>query len=173
MLERISRGDLEASIGESRPDELGKAGEQLDLMTRELKERRKISKFVAPQVMEVISRGDLKSAADGRLETVAILCSDIRNFTTLSECHSPQELFAALNEHVQAMVEAIQHCKGVVDRFIGDAVVAVFYPIPGTDQRLRAVAAAQEMVKAHQQITSRRRMANLFTYEIGVGIDAG
>ncbi len=169
----ISGGQLDIEVSEPREDELGDAGRVLDGMTRALRERRTLTRFVAPQVIEAVSGGDLKKSLEGQIRHVAILDSDIRNFTTISETRSPHEVFSALNEHLKAMTTVIHAAGGVIDRFIGDAVVAVFYPTEGSSPEERALEAARGMMVAHSRITSERESKGAFSYSIGIGIDSG
>ena len=177
-LDKIAKGDLAITVSEARPDELGEAGRILDSMTRELAERKKLARFVAPQVLAAVAGGNLRQAAEGERMTATVLTSDIRSFTTLSETNSPRDVFQALNTHFQAMTVAIQSHGGVVGQFIGDAVVAGFSPsiksvTGGRAHAGRALAAAREMRSAHNIIQSRRRAAGLFGYEIGIGLETG
>ncbi|MBF0502604.1 MAG: adenylate/guanylate cyclase domain-containing protein, partial [Candidatus Riflebacteria bacterium] len=172
-LERIASGDLDVTVAESRSDELGEAGIALDRMTRSLLERRTISRFVAPQVLELVAGGDLESAAIGRIREVTVLASDMRNFTTISESQPPRDVFSTLNRHLTAMTQAIQTHGGAIDRFIGDAVVAVFYPGGPLPSPVRALSAAKAMMAAHADLQTTRKAAGEFQYSIGVGIETG
>ncbi len=172
-LERISRGDLEIAVAEKRDDELGEAGRVLDGMTRNLRERRTMTRFVAPQVLEIVAGGDIERALEGTNRLVAVLASDIRDFTSISETFPPREVFAALNSHIQAMTAVIQREGGVVDRFIGDAIVAVFYPSEKAAPEARAFRTARGMMAAHSSLMLDRKAQGSFGYSIGVGIDSG
>ncbi len=172
-LEQISRGNLEIVVGENRDDELGEAGKTLDGMTRSLSERATLTRFVAPQVLEAVSGGDLQKALKGQMREVTVLASDIRDFTTISETRPPREVFSMLNRHLKSMTAAIQEYGGVVDRFIGDAVVAVFYPSGEERPEARAFAAARAMMAAHSRLVSESLAGEGFPYSIGIGIDAG
>ncbi|MBF0546191.1 MAG: adenylate/guanylate cyclase domain-containing protein [Candidatus Riflebacteria bacterium] len=172
-LEKIAGGNLEVSVREFRGDELGMASRAMDGMTEELRERRKLTRFVTPQVMQIIAKGNLHDAVRGQRQNVAVLCSDIRNFTTLSESHSPKEIFLALNEHIKAMTEVIHGCGGVVDRFIGDAVVAVFYFVQGAGHVNQALNASRKMMAKHRELIKERIVSGKFSYEIGIGIERG
>ncbi|MBF0502615.1 MAG: HAMP domain-containing protein [Candidatus Riflebacteria bacterium] len=172
-LKLIAAGNLDITVAEDRRDELGEAGIALDKMTRSLRERRKISRFVAPQVLELVAGGDLERAAGGRISEVTVLASDMRNFTTISESHPPREVFSTLNRHLTAMTQAIQAHGGAIDRFIGDAVVAVFYPGGLLPSTVRALSAARAMMSAHANLQLRRKASGEFQYSIGVGIETG
>lgn len=174
-LSRIAAGNLEVTVGEIREDELGKAGASLDAMTRALRERRHLSRFVPPQVLEIAAAGDPNLAVSGRKQVVTILSLDIRSFTTLSERHSPELVFKMLNRHLEAMTEVIQSEGGIIDRFIGDAIVAVFPPaaVEGLQHQARATVAAMKMMQAHAALIERRKNHGEFTYAIGIGLESG
>jgi class 3 adenylate cyclase len=170
----IAAGDLDVRVTEERGDELGAAARGLNEMTRALQERRKISSFVSPAVLAAIDGGNLDRAALPSTREVALLVSDIRSFTTLSEHHPPRAVFAALNSHLRAMTPVVAAAGGVIDRFIGDAIQVVFYPRPGFDPpEVRALAAARGMMRAHQQLMASRTAAGEFCFQIGVGIESG
>ncbi|MBI3037901.1 HAMP domain-containing protein [bacterium] len=170
---QVANGNFNVKVAENRKDELGQAGKILDTMTSWLLERKKMSRFVAPQVLDIVSSGDFKGATEGVKKDVVVLVSDIRNFTTLSENFPPREIFSALNKHLDAMTRVIQKQHGVIDRFIGDAIIAVFYPSEKDSPAFRAIQAAASMRKEHNEIISVRRRRGEFVYEIGVGIESG
>lgn len=172
-LEAIAAGRLETGVAEPRPDELGQTSQILDRMIAELRTRRDITPFVPPPVLAAVAGGNLREAVAGRRERVVVLTSDMREFTTLSETHPPGEVFRTLNTHLAAMAAAIQDHGGTIDRFIGDAVVAVFTGTRGGPAARRAVAAARAMRRAHLEIQGERRGQARFPYEIGIGIDIG
>ncbi len=172
-LSRVCRKDLNVQVAESRHDELGKAGAYLDEMIGSLRERQAISRFVAPQVLEVVGHGDFHEACRPQTREVVLLVSDVRSFTTMSESHPPAEIFALINRHLQVMTRIIQRHGGAIDRFIGDAIQAVFYPGPGESMVRRALRAADEMMMAHHGIIAERQRSGLFSYGIGVGLEMG
>ncbi|MFZ2955711.1 MAG: adenylate/guanylate cyclase domain-containing protein [Candidatus Ozemobacteraceae bacterium] len=169
----IADGNLQVTIQEDRKDELGKTGHDLEVMTQWLREREKMSRFVSPQVLDVVGAGGYAKAMHGSERVVAFLASDIRNFTTISEIHSPQEVFSTLNMHMDQMTQVIQLGGGAIDRFIGDAIQAVFYADGLTNPSLKALRTAIGMKKRHLQILEERKDKGLFPYEIGFGIDSG
>ncbi len=174
-LRRIAEGDLTVSVVEPRLDELGTASLALADMTAALRERGQLTRFVAPQVLEVVAGGDMTRAMSGARRDVVVLVCDVRGFTTLTERMPPAHLFAALNEYLAAGTAAVQRAQGVVDRFIGDAIVAVF-PVGDAGPRAavrRAVGAALELMTAHHARQAARAANGEPTFRIGVGIDVG
>ncbi len=171
-LHQVAGGNLQIQVAENRDDEIGEAGATLDTMTGWLRERRMMSRFVAPQVLELIQSGTMDQNCSASTQEAVALVSDIRNFTTISETYPPAEVFDALNYHLQVMTRVIREQNGFIDRFIGDAIQAVFYPgaIPPA---VRAVRAAAGMRRGHHLIQVHRERQKKFTYEIGIGIDYG
>ncbi|MFZ2959897.1 MAG: adenylate/guanylate cyclase domain-containing protein [Candidatus Ozemobacteraceae bacterium] len=172
-LVRISRNDLDVRVDEGRLDELGDAARTLDTMTERLRERCMMSRFVAPQVREVVAQGDLDKAVAGTERHVALLVSDVRSFTTMSETYPPEAIFDLINGHLKVMTTVIQKHGGAIDRFIGDAIQAVFYPGPGEPMVNRALQAAREMMDAHIRFNRERLAAGLFEYRVGIGVELG
>ena len=196
-LNLIAAGDLSVKAGINRSDELGEAGRTIDAMVNSLQQRATLTKFVPPQVLKAVAGGDLDLMKTGREVEVTVLATDIRSFTTLSEMHPPGEVFGALNRHFQLMTEVIQAHGGVVDRFVGDAILAGFYPgrrgsgrsevgqgsgvgwgIAGSggaveEPSVRAVAAARAMQNSHASHMRQRSAAGAFTFDIGIGLEGG
>ncbi|MBF0546356.1 MAG: HAMP domain-containing protein [Candidatus Riflebacteria bacterium] len=172
-LKTIAQGDLTIEVGEPRSDELGEAGLILDQMTASLRERRWLTSFVPRQVLEIISQGDIQRIWGGQKQNISVLVSDMRNFTTISETFPPILVFKALNQHLSAMTQTIQNFGGIIDRFVGDAIIAVFHPSPGAHHALRAVQAAFKMMENHRLLQKDRLAKGLFGYSIGIGIDIG
>lgn len=175
-LRRVSAGDLETQVNIKRADELGDTAGILDTMIGWLRERRAMSRFVSAQVLDVVSRGDLNERENAARTQAALLVTDVRSFTTLSESHSAPEIFAMLNRHLAEMTSIIQQHGGSIDRFIGDAIQAVFLPTPEETPdgpSRRALLAGYEMMQAHRRLQGERAARDEFTYGIGVGIDQG
>ncbi len=172
-LTRLAAGDFSVAVAEPRQDELGLAGRTLDAMTANLLERRRLGRFVSADVVRLVSGGNLQQIAGGVSREVTVLASDIRDFTTLSEQWPAPTIFAGLNAHLEAMTPCIQRHGGVIDRYIGDAIVAVFHPGSGRHHAQRAVDAAIDMTRAHADLQAERASVQAFTWRIGIGIDTG
>lgn len=171
-LRRVSEGDLEVRLGLPREDELGEATRAFDEMITGLQERRELGRFVSATL-----ESSLKETHDGEVRSFAregvVLASDIRSFTTLSEAHSPESIVSMLNTHLDEMSRAIQSQGGLIDKFIGDAVVAVFWDDDPTVALENALNAGLLMMRAHRFIDRRRSDNGMFTYRMGVGIARG
>jgi adenylate cyclase len=133
------------------------------------------SRYVSPQVVEQLvkdPRAELKLG--GNKQVVTILFSDIRGFTTLSEELSPEAVVELLNEYFQTWTDMIFKYDGTVDKFIGDAIMAIFgAPVAHPDDPLRAVQAALAMQAALMELNTKWAAEGKRMFKIGVGINTG
>jgi class 3 adenylate cyclase len=110
----------------------------------------------------------------GTRSTITVLFSDIRSFTTLSEESSADEIVSMLNEYFSRMIEPIYRYDGIVDKFIGDAIMAFFgAPVPMETDALCAVQSAIEMRYALRRYNRFRAAYGQKPIEIGIGITKG
>jgi adenylate cyclase len=142
----------------------------------EEREKRFISgvfgQYVSGEVKDAILRHTRESK--GERKQVAVLFSDLRGFSTFAEGRDPAEVVARLNAYLQRMVAAIQAEGGVVDKFIGDAVMAVFggvLELP--DPASAAVRAARRMRQSLAELNTAWRAEGLEPFESGIGIHYG
>ena len=106
---------------------------------------------------------------------VTILFADIRSFTSMSERMPVEEIVSMLNIFFSAMVDVIFRHNGVLDKFIGDEIMAIFGPpfSENTSPCSNAVKAAIEMQKGAETIMQSRKYLGRETFEIGIGINTG
>ena len=105
---------------------------------------------------------------------LTILFADIRGFTPLSEGLAPDKLVDLLNEHFSAMTEILFEHGGTLDKYIGDAVMALFgAPISTEEDVLRAVRAGMAMQERNDHLNTERKTRGLPTFELGLGINTG
>lgn len=140
--------------------------------------RRAFSRFVPEQIIDgLVMQADDSSEkmGVGETRTVAILFSDIRSFTNISEKNKPDVLVAFLNRYFSTMVEIIKKHGGTIDKFIGDAIMAEFgTPVSYEDNCRRAVQAAYEMRAALPDIElGDLVMPEGMQFNIGIGIHYG
>ncbi len=120
---------------------------------------------------ELLKLDDAKLGGDRK--EVSILFSDIRSYTSLTESLEAEEVVGMLNEYFESMVEAIFKYKGTLDKYIGDAIMAVFgSPLPLTDHAWRAVQTAIEMRHRLAEFNARRLACNKQQIKIGIGINS-
>ncbi len=127
---------------------------------------------VRQRLLERAGRGRL--TLGGERSEVSILFSDIRGFTRMSATMEPDDVVDMLNAYFAALVEAIFRCEGTVDKFIGDAILAVFgSPDPDPEHHRQALHAALAMQEAVQKLNGERKARNQPTCEIGIGVHSG
>ena len=130
------------------------------------------SPAVRKKLLEKARLGRLRLG--GEKSEVTILSSDIRGFTAMSANMDAADVVDMLNDYFSALVSAIFHHEGTVDKFVGDAILAVFgSPEPDPKQQVNAVQAALAMQQAIEEINELRRAKNQVVCEIGIGIHCG
>ncbi len=170
----VGAGDLAIRVRLARDDELGRLTASFDEMIDGLRKRQDLGQFVSGTLEERVSTSAPAGLAEPLTRTGAILVSDVRGFTTMSERHPPEEVVAMLNQHLEEMVEEIRRQGGMIEKFIGDAIVAAFYDAPGGERGLvGALRAATGMRRRHDALQASRRETGWFTYEMGIGIAEG
>lgn len=151
-------------------------------LTGEERERTRLKqmfgRYVSDEVVEKLLAFGHRPDLGGEAIQVTVLFSDIRNFTTISERLSPHQVVDMLNAYLSRACEAILEQGGTVDKFIGDAIMAIFgSPIPYKDHAQRAIRAALNMKQEAREF--RSWMHQHFTdvalpeFEIGIGIHTG
>jgi class 3 adenylate cyclase len=176
MAEQVQEGDLSARVDVRSSDEVGVLAGAFNMMTAGLRERERerdiFGRVVSPEVREKLLQGRL--ALGGETLWIAVLFSDIRSFSTISERMSPQEVITFLNEYLAEMTDAIRPWGGYINNFIGDAIVAVFgAPIDHPNREWRAVAAAIAMRERLVALNQRRAARNEPPINNGIGISTG
>jgi adenylate cyclase len=141
---------------------------------REALVRSNFERYFAPQLAERIASSSGANQLGGEKRPVAVLFSDIRGFTALSESMSPHEMATLLTEYFTEMVECVFRHGGMLDKFIGDAVMAQWgAPLGNVDDADRAMRAAMEMMEALAMLNARWRGQGRPTLEIGIGLNYG
>lgn len=135
--------------------------------------RQSFSKYVPPDVVEkILLSKDLY--IKGERKEVTILFCDIRDYTGYSEKEPPERVVNTLNEYFEAMSNIIFAYNGMIDKFLGDGIMAVFgAPIHFPGHADKAVASAIEMVKKARDLNRRWLKDKGRNFEIGIGINTG
>ncbi len=133
---------------------------------------RAFRKYVAPQVVEEIARNhNYQLKLGGEKRHIAVLFVDIRGFTPLSEALQPEQVVEILNEYLSLVTDAIFRNGGTLDKFIGDAAMAVFNaPFDSKDYIFKAVCAARDIAAGSETIARKfmERFGKVVSYGIGV-----
>ena len=128
---------------------------------------RYMTKEVADQLLE-----DPKAMLGGRIKEATVFFSDIRRFTTLSESLGAQETVSMLNEYFTDMVDILFRYQGILDKYIGDAIMAVFGTPFSTDRDAdNALYASIEMIRKLRELNARRECEGRPTLDIGIGLN--
>lgn len=129
----IEKGKFDITLKASTQDEVGLLTKSFARMGKGLKERERIKdalgRFVNPAIAELALSKELKLGGENKMCT--IFFSDIRGFTAMSEKLSPEEIVELLNQYFTRMVECIDLTFGIVDKFIGDAIMATWGTLDG------------------------------------------
>jgi len=169
---RIGSGDLTTRTDISGNDVSGRLSATLNQMANGLQERDHVKevfgRYIATQVSDKILKGQVNLG--GESKRISILFSDIRNFTGMSEAMTPQQVVAFLNDYFSEMVDAVFENGGVLDKFIGDGLMAVFGALDEPDHEKHAVQTALRMKALLAKINGTRGMHGLPPIAIGVGI---
>jgi adenylate cyclase len=145
-----------------------------DDITQEQRLMSTLCRYVTRSVAEKVLEQRDEMRLGGKRSRVAVLFSDIRNFTTMSERISAEEVVGLLNEYFSAMIVPIFHHEGTLDKYIGDAIMAVFgAPVAHDNDAERAVRAAMEMRHALHRFNEARSRRGLPPIETGIGITLG
>jgi adenylate cyclase len=173
---RVKEGEYVTAPVLHTGDELESLTLDFNEMVQGLKERDRLKetfgRYLTRQVADHLMSGEQQLG--GQLIPATVLFSDIRSFTAISERMEPRALLDFLNEYFAGMVESVMHHQGVVDKFIGDAIMAVFgAPVPDPLDPLRAVSAALEMRGRLEDINAEFRSRGLPEIRAGIGLHSG
>ena len=172
----IERGDYSARVSVGQKDEIGLLAGAINSMALGLEEKEKVrallGKVVSPAIAEELLNINVELGGEER--EVTILFCDIRSFTTHAENMPPRKVLAFLNIYLTTMASIIDRHGGVVDKFIGDAIMALFgAPALSEDHADRALAAALEMVAELAPLNKTLAAQDMPTLDIGIGINTG
>ena len=173
---RIERGDYATTGVTPRTDEIGHLETSINNMATGLAEKEKVrdllGKVVSREIAEELMSGEVKLGGETRIAT--ILFSDIRDFTSLCEGRAPEQILELLNHYLSEVTTAIEDNKGVVDKYIGDAVMALFgAPVSSAQDVDNALAAALAMKARVDAINDDNRSRGLPQLKTGIGLHTG
>jgi adenylate cyclase len=191
----ITSSDLSARVSVDYRDEIGEMSQTFNVMVGELekaydrikryafqavvsqKKEKKIrhifQKYVPQELIDKFFQNP-EAMLVGENRTLSILFSDIRSFTTISEGLAPDVLVAGLNRYFSVMVDIIMNRGGIIDKYIGDAIMAFFgAPVAHEDDALSSVMAGIEMGEALGAFNQAQRARGEPEFHIGIGINYG
>jgi len=195
MKQIISSNDLSARVAVDYSDEIGEMSQTFNVMIGELekaydrikryafqavvaqKKENKIRNIFQKYVpQELIDRFFVnpESMLVGENRILSILFSDIRSFTTISEGMDPGNLVAGLNRYFSVMVDIIMNRGGIIDKYIGDAIMAFFgAPVAHDNDAVQSVMAGIEMLESLDSFNAAQKATGEPEFHIGVGINYG
>ncbi len=136
--------------------------------------RRMFSSYVAKRIVDELIRDPSKAKLGGERREITVLFSDIRGFTSFSEKHQPEEVVSLLNEYLSAMTDIVFEHEGTLDKFIGDAIMALWgAPVGQSDHAERAARCALTMIKRLEQLQRKWQAEGKHPIDIGIGINTG
>ncbi|KAB2932698.1 MAG: response regulator [Leptonema illini] len=146
--------------------------------TRLEEEKKKIQNvfglYVDPTIINGVMSGDISLELKGVEQDVSVLFSDIRGYTTMAESMDPQSIVSFLNEYFTSMTEVLLGYEALIDKYIGDAIMAVFgAPIGRPDHRDNAMQAAMEMQSVFELWRGNWEKNYGISPHIGIGIASG
>ncbi|MCB9353370.1 MAG: HAMP domain-containing protein [Lewinellaceae bacterium] len=171
-INRVRDGDFSTQAAVITEDEIGVLTREFNGMVRGLHERELIrdtfGKYVTRDVADAILNKKVNVA--GEVRQCTVLVTDIANYTGIAEDLTPQEVIEMLNEYFSEMVAIIQAHRGVVNKFIGDAVFAMFnVPLDDPDHAVHAIRAALEI----RNISTTRSFGKNRRLSTRIGINTG
>ncbi len=174
-MERVAKGDFSCRTSVLSNDEIGSLKRNFNLMVEGLAEREMIRETFGRHVSEEIAKHLIDSNKidlGGEVIEATVLFADIRNFTAMSEKMSAKEVIDFLNDYFSYITVPIKDNRGVINKFIGDAVMAVYTPYLGSDEH--AADAVKSAAGMRNSLAGFNRAGKYpFKAEFGVGIHSG
>ncbi len=169
---RVREGKLDFELKPRSEDELGQLATEFNRMIKHLREKLQMQKFVSSLTVKMIQErgGSRMKLTEGKRHNVTIFFSDVRNFTMIAERLEPEQIVKLINVYFQLQTEIIEKYSGVVDKFMGDQIMAIF---PTGMMLQSALSAAIEIQKKIVILNQERARKNEVTLDIGIGINHG
>ena len=173
---RIKSGNYQQAVKAVTSDEIGTLTNSFNQMAEGLGEREKLKgalgKFVNEEIARQVLEGDV--GLGGKRSEATIFFSDIRSFTAISEAMEPEGVVEFLNEYMTLMVSIIHKTGGVVDKYIGDAIMAVWgTPVKKGNDVANCLDATLQMRSELIKLNIRRKEKGTFPINIGCGVNTG
>jgi len=174
----IAAGDFKVSLPVTSQDEIGVLTDAFNQMAKSLREKEMIkhafARYVAREVVDELLRDPERLVLTGERREVTVLFCDLRGFTRLAENLKPEEVVHLLNDFYELMIEATFRHEGTLDKFLGDAVMAVFgAPVHQEDHSIRAIRTALAMQAGIKELSARRLRDGKQPLAAGIGVSTG
>ncbi|MGE3534976.1 MAG: adenylate/guanylate cyclase domain-containing protein [Parachlamydiales bacterium] len=175
---KVAQGKLDDIVipKPKHQDELAVLCTSFQEMVSGLKEKEKVKGVLNKVVSEEVAKEILKGTVHlgGEEKKVTVLFADIRGFTALTEKMAPHDVIILLNTCMTKIAEIIDQHKGIIDKFIGDEVMALFgAPFDAPDQAIRAIRCAVDILAAIDRWNVERKAKGLPIIQMGIGVHTG
>ncbi|MBI3415853.1 MAG: adenylate/guanylate cyclase domain-containing protein [Verrucomicrobia bacterium] len=168
----IQKGNFQVSVPVRSRDEIGRLTQSFNEMAQGLVEREKYRGFLNQVADKEVAHAMIHGgvALGGETREISVLFCDIRGFTALTQNMDPAEVITMLNEHMTELTRVVYEHHGVVDKFVGDLIMAIFGAPKSYDHDARnAVACAWEMIQRRARLNQTSR----YQIEVGIGVATG
>ncbi len=136
--------------------------------------RQRLTRYIDHNLADKIMNNKEDTPLQNTRQEATILFADIRSFTSISEHMAPEEVIGMLNAYFDAMVEIIFHHNGVLDKFVGDELMATFGLLGEPEEGpLNALNAAIDMQRRCKSLMSEFRLKGYPVFEVGIGVNTG
>ncbi|HDT15325.1 MAG TPA: adenylate/guanylate cyclase domain-containing protein, partial [Firmicutes bacterium] len=174
----IGEGKYDVQIKIHTRDELGELTDAFNATAKSLKEKELLkgafSTYVSNSVMEQVLNDPDKLKLHGTRVKATMLFTDIRGFTSMSEDLQPEDVVSVINEYLTLQTDKVFKWSGLLDKFVGDCVMAVYgVPFPKDDDAYRAVRTGMDIREGVERLNAIRKRRDQITVGIGIGINTG
>ena len=172
-LQHIQDGKLDNYVPVLSSDEFGVIAQKTNLVIDELREKEKIRQtlesIVSPDIMHKLMKSDSSLLKQGEEKHIAVFFCDLRKFTSYAEKNTPEDVIFFLNSYFAKIVDIVTEHHGVVNKFMGDAILAIFHLDDNTATIDDAVETALDIVMHSHAI----RLPDGEQFNVGIGIHMG
>jgi len=169
---RIGEGNLDVTISVNTRDELGQLAQEFNNMIIHLKEKMHMQKFVSQMTRQMIKKNIISNTKNftGEMREVAVIFSDVRNFSEFSQRHEPKFVINLVNIYLDLQAQIIEKHFGFVDKFMGDQVMGIF---EGRDKIKNVLKAGVDIQKQIRLLNQKREKVGEEILTVGVGFNIG
>lgn len=174
----VSAGNFNVRVSTKHHDEMGALGASFNEMTSGLAEKELIGSafgaYVSKDILDEILKNPDAMKVGGSRKSITMVCSDVRGFTAMSEKLTPEQVVHVVNQYLDVEARLVAEYGGYLDRFVGDAVRAVFgVPVVKADDAQRAVRCSLAIKRAVRELQIKLEGEGLPSPKVGIGVDSG